>query len=59
MMQQSHHENDKVENENENDQSEKREWILDCSDYCVKNMKTKTTNKYQPTNNQKVKSNRK
>ena len=34
-------------------------WILDCSNYCLKNMKTKTTNKDQPTNNQKVKNNRK
>ena len=44
------------------DQSEKKVnrlvWILDCSDYCLQNMKTKT-NKYQPTNNQKVKNNRK
>ena len=45
------------------DQSEKKVnrlvWILDCSDYCLKNMKTKTTNKYQPANNQKAKNNRK
>ena len=34
-------------------------WILDCSNYFLKNMKTKTTNKDQPTNNQKVKNNRK
>ena len=44
------------------DQSEKKVnrlvWILDCSNYCLKNMKTKT-NKDQPTNNQKVKTNRK
>ena len=26
-------------------------WILDCSENCLKNMETKTTNKYQPTNN--------
>ena len=34
-------------------------WIIDCSDYCLKNMKTKTTNKCQPATNQKVKTNRK
>ena len=45
------------------DQSEKKVnrlvWILHCSNYCLKNMKTKTTNKDQQTNNQKVKNNRK
>ena len=45
------------------DQSKKKVsrlvWILDCSNYCLKNMKAKTTNKDQPTNNQKVKNNRK
>ena len=44
------------------DQSEKKVnrlvWILESSNYCLQNMKTKT-NKYQPTNNQKVKNNRK
>ena len=41
------------------DQSEKKVnrlvWILDCSNYSLKNMETKTTNKDQPTNNQKLK----
>ena len=36
------------------DQSEKKlnrlVWVLDCSDYCLKNMEAKA-NKYQPTNN--------
>ena len=45
------------------DQSEKKVnrlvWFLDYSNYCLKNMKTKTTNKDQPKNNQKVKNNRK
>ena len=44
------------------DQSEKKVnrlvWILGCSKYCLKNMKTKTRNKDQPTNNQKVKNNK-
>ena len=45
------------------DQSEKKVnrlvWILDCSDYYLKNMKTKRTTKDKPTNNQKVKNSRK
>ena len=34
-------------------------WILDCSNYYLKNKKTKATNKDEPRNNQKVKNNRK